>query len=96
MPHPLFEKHQTQLQQAVAAIESRGYWSPYAEGPRAYGETAIEDGRKAFEAHRGAQFDLALRLVRGPDEPPFNPVLTQSFGRDDRPVPMPPAREEAA
>ena len=22
-----------------------------------------------------AQFDLALRLVRGPSEPPFNPVL---------------------
>ncbi len=43
-----------------------------------------------------AQFDLALRLVQGPDEPPFNPVLTQTFGRNDRPVPPPPAREEAA
>lgn len=43
-----------------------------------------------------AQFDLALRLVQGPGEPPFNPVLTQSFGREDRPVPSQPAREEAA
>lgn len=43
-----------------------------------------------------AQFDLALRLVQGPDEPPFNPVLTQSFGRDDRPVPMPPAPAQEA
>ena len=58
MPHLMFDKHQALLQQAVAAIESRGYWSPYPEGPRAYGETAIEDGRKAFEAYRGAQFDL--------------------------------------
>lgn len=58
MPHPMFEKHQALLQQAVAAIQSRGYWSPYAEGPRAYGETAIEDGRKAFEAYRGTQFKL--------------------------------------
>ena len=65
MPHPMFEKHQTLLQQAVAAIESRGYWSPYAESPRAYGETAIEDGRKAFEAFRGAQFHLDQPGVAG-------------------------------
>jgi len=58
MPHPMFEKHQALLQQAVAAIESRGYWSPYAENPRVYGDTAIEDGRKAFDAYRGAQFYL--------------------------------------
>lgn len=43
-----------------------------------------------------AQFDFALRLVRGPEEPPFNPVLTPSFGREDRPVPTQPARQEAA
>jgi hypothetical protein len=43
-----------------------------------------------------AQFDLALRLVKANPEPPFNPVLQQQFGRDDRPVPTPPAREEAA
>ena len=58
MPHPLFEKHRILLQQAVAAIQSRGYWSPYAEGPRAYGETAMDDGRKAFEAYRDKQFPL--------------------------------------
>lgn len=58
MPHPMFEKHQALLQQAVAAIEARGYWSPYAENPRVYGDTAIEDGRKAFDAYRGAQFYL--------------------------------------
>ena len=43
-----------------------------------------------------AQFDLALRLVHGPEEPPFNPVLNEPFGRDSRPVPMPPAHQEAA
>ena len=43
-----------------------------------------------------AQFDLALRLVQGPAEPPFNPVLSEPFGRDSRPVPTPPARQEAA
>ena len=43
-----------------------------------------------------AQFDLALRLVQGPAEPPFNPVLSETFGRDSRPVPTPPAHQEAA
>jgi hypothetical protein len=43
-----------------------------------------------------AQFDLALRLVQGPEQPPFNPVLTQSFGREDRPVPPPPAQTQEA
>jgi hypothetical protein len=43
-----------------------------------------------------AQFDLALRLVQGPDEPPFNPVLNEPFGRESRPVPTPPAHQEAA
>ena len=42
------------------------------------------------------QFDLALRLVQGPSEPPFNPVLPEPFGRDSRPVPTPPAHREAA
>ena len=43
-----------------------------------------------------AQFDLALRLVQGPAEPPFNPVLNEPFGRDFRPVPTPPAHQVAA
>lgn len=42
-----------------------------------------------------AQFDLALRLVQGPEEPPFNPVLNQTFGQES-PAPMPPASQEAA
>jgi hypothetical protein len=43
-----------------------------------------------------AQFDLALRLVQGPPEPPFNPVLENQFGRDSRPVPKQPAHHEEA
>ena len=84
MPHPLFEKHQTLLRQAVAAIESRGYWSPYAEGPRAYGETAIEDGRRAFEAYRGAQFYLDQPGVvdrGGAEVSPYGLPLNISYPR---------------
>ncbi|MDB6095578.1 MAG: hypothetical protein JWM32_3140 [Verrucomicrobia bacterium] len=43
------------------------------------------------------QFDLALRLIQGPPDPPFGgAVLDPHFGRDSRPVPTQPARTEAA
>jgi hypothetical protein len=43
------------------------------------------------------QFDLALRLIQGTPEPPFNPVIGQQFGREEsRPVPTQPARREEA
>jgi phenylacetic acid degradation protein paaN len=60
MPHPMFEKHRATLDAAVAATEQRGYWSPYAENPspRAYGETAAQDGKAAFDALLGQQFSL--------------------------------------
>lgn len=55
-----FESNREVLEQAVAAAASRGYWSPYSESPspRAYGETAADDGRQAFEALRGHDFPL--------------------------------------
>ncbi len=60
MPHPMFEKHRATLDAAVAATEQRGYWSPYAENPspRAYGETAAQDGKAAFDALIGHPFPL--------------------------------------
>ena len=58
MPHLLFEKHKPLLAQAMVAIKKRGYWSPYAESIKAYGENALEEGRSAFEAYRDAQFYL--------------------------------------
>lgn len=58
MAHPMFVKHQDLLGSAVHAIESRGYWSPYPENPKAYGEHAVEEGRAAFDAYPDAQFYL--------------------------------------
>ncbi|MBS0372412.1 MAG: phenylacetic acid degradation protein PaaN [Proteobacteria bacterium] len=60
MTHPLFEKHRSTLDGALAAIATRGYWSAYPEmpSPKLYGETAPEDGRRAFEAHKGQHFEL--------------------------------------
>ncbi len=60
MTHPLFAKHEGLLHKALAAIESRGYWSPFAEmpSPKVYGETASADGEAAFKAHLDRTFDL--------------------------------------
>jgi phenylacetic acid degradation protein paaN len=58
--HPFYERHRETLDRAMSAIHERGYWSAYAEmpSPSAYGETAADDGRAAFEAHRGTLFEL--------------------------------------
>ncbi|WP_321957136.1 phenylacetic acid degradation protein PaaN [Paraburkholderia bannensis] len=60
MTHPLFAKHEGLLLKALAAIETRGYWSPFAEmpSPKVYGETASADGEAAFKAHLGHTFAL--------------------------------------
>ncbi|BCF98493.1 phenylacetic acid degradation protein PaaN [Paraburkholderia sp. PGU19] len=60
MTHPLFTKHEDTLQKALAAIETRGYWSPFAEmpSPKVYGETANADGESAFKAHLNKKFEL--------------------------------------
>jgi phenylacetic acid degradation protein paaN len=60
MTHPLFSKHQDTLQKALAAIETRGYWSPFVEmpSPKVYGETANADGEAAFKAHLNQTFGL--------------------------------------
>lgn len=67
MSQKFFERHQPQLEQALAAAALRGYWSPFAEspGPRNYGETANDDGRAAFEALRGKPFPLNLHDADG-------------------------------
>ena len=60
MNHPLFEKHQSTLERAVAALSARTYWSPYSESPspKAYGETAAQEGKSAFESYIGKVFPL--------------------------------------
>jgi len=60
MTHNLFEQHRATLDSALEAIHTRKYWSAYNEmpSPRSYGETAEQDGKKAFEAHLGKRFEL--------------------------------------
>ncbi len=60
MSHPLFEQHRATIDGALQAIATRGYWSPYTEmpSPKAYGETAPQEGKLAYEAHLGQKFEL--------------------------------------
>ncbi|KVX18340.1 aldehyde dehydrogenase [Burkholderia ubonensis] len=60
MTHPLFTKHEDTLKHALAAIESRGYWSPFVEmpSPKVYGESANADGEAAFKSHLDKTFAL--------------------------------------
>jgi phenylacetic acid degradation protein paaN len=60
MTHPLFAKHEDTLNSALTAIETRGYWSPFAEmpSPKVYGETGNADGEAAFKAHLNGSFVL--------------------------------------
>ena len=60
MSHPLFERHQKTLDQAVAAVRARTYWSAYPEIPsgKIYGETAKADAEAAFNARLNKPFEI--------------------------------------
>jgi hypothetical protein len=49
----LLDKHRPALDEAMAALRGRGYYSRYPESPspRVYGEDAAQSGRDAFDAH---------------------------------------------
>jgi phenylacetic acid degradation protein paaN len=84
MPHPLFEKHQTTLDAAVNAIQTRGYWAAYSESPspKVYGETAMEDGKRAFEACLGQEFKLDQPGQNGwmnTERSPYGPALNVRY-----------------
>ena len=54
----LYDKHQDTLHKALATIESRSYWSPYPERPKAYGDEAPGEGEQAFQARLGKPFEI--------------------------------------
>lgn len=60
MTHAFFDTHHELLIKAMQAIRERTYWSAYPEMPsgRIYGETAKDDGQKAFEGRLNQTFDL--------------------------------------
>ncbi|MEN9843037.1 MAG: phenylacetic acid degradation protein PaaN [Pseudomonadota bacterium] len=83
-PSSLFQRHQALLEQAVAAIASRGYWSPFSEmpSPKVYGETAADDGKRAFDALLGQRFELNQPDEMGelaPETSPYGVTLGVSY-----------------
>lgn len=82
MAHPMFVKHQDLLSAAVHAIDSRGYWTPFSDNPKTYGDDAFEQGRQAFEAYPDAQFYLDQPGVvgrGGGEESPYGFALNVSY-----------------
>ncbi len=60
MSHLFFTEHQDLLEQAVRAINTRGYWSPFPEVPsgKIYGENANDAGKAAFQDRLKKSFPL--------------------------------------
>ncbi|MEO6353766.1 MAG: phenylacetic acid degradation protein PaaN [Burkholderiaceae bacterium] len=84
MSHPLFEKHRVTLDNALKAIQTRGYWAAYNEmpSPKTYGETAPADGKSAFEAQLGQKFDIAQPGQtgwQGGEQSPFGIALNVQY-----------------
>jgi phenylacetic acid degradation protein paaN len=88
MTHPLFTKHEDTLQKALTAVQTRGYWSPFAEmpSPKVYGETANADGEAAFKAMLNATFELdqpATGETVGAEVSPFGFPLGVRYPKAD-------------
>lgn len=78
MSHPLLDQHRATLDGALAAIAVRGYWSPYPESPKPYGDNAAADGRQRVAARLGKRLDLGQPGVAGwtaPDHSPFGVAI---------------------
>jgi hypothetical protein len=56
----LFDRHRDLLENALAALRLRGFWTPFPEIPsgKVYGETARADGLAAYESRLGTGFAL--------------------------------------
>ena len=57
-----FNRHRETLEKAVAAIDSREYWTPYPESLKQYSEDAVKAAPQRFEALLRQPF--ALRKTR--------------------------------
>lgn len=81
----LFETHKALLDAAVAAIQTRSYWSPFSEVPRSYGETAPVEGKAAYEALLGRPFalDQPSQARVGAEVSPFGPSLGITYPAAD-------------
>ncbi len=79
----LYDKHKELLTKAIDALHKRDFFAAYPEhpSPKIYGETADEEGRKAFQASMNKQFEGLLQEGAedwvGQEESPY---LQQELG----------------
>lgn len=88
MSDKFFDAHKHTLLAAVAASETREYWSPYPEmpSPRVYGETGAADGEAAFKAYLGNAFEIdqpCTGEMIGDEASPFGLELGTSYPAPD-------------
>jgi phenylacetic acid degradation protein paaN len=89
----LVERHRGTLDQALEAVRSRAYWSPYPEHPKAYADA--EEGRAAFEALLGRRFDLdqpGTDAWTGGEHSPYGLELGVEYPHPDPDVLLPAMR----
>jgi phenylacetic acid degradation protein paaN len=100
MSSEFFDRHAELLGQATKAIQQRGYWSPFAEmpSPKAYGETANNDGKLAFESHQNKLFNIGQPGSVGQtrkEVSPFGIDLNTTYNKSDLNVLFPAIHEAA-
>lgn len=79
-------RHTAMLQEAMAALAARSYYSRYPESPspRVYGEQAGTDGLAAYQAHLGKRYQALADQPGdgswvGAEVSPYGPVLAVSY-----------------
>ncbi|MEU8618223.1 phenylacetic acid degradation protein PaaN [Streptomyces sp. NPDC048623] len=94
----LAEKHRSTLDQALATIRTRAYWSPYPEHPKAYGEHGSLDaaaGLAAYQDLLGKRFELDQPGTdgwTGAEVSPYGPALGVEYPHADLDVLLPAMR----
>ncbi len=92
----LFDKHRSTLEAALTAVRERAFFSAYPEVPsgKIYGETAKDDGQKAFEALLNHPFELdqpgSVGTV-GEEVSPYGSALGVTYPSPDLNVLLPAA-----
>jgi phenylacetic acid degradation protein paaN len=82
----LFERHRETLEGALEAIATRGYWSPYPELPKAYGEEAPAAGLQTFKDMLGQRLPLEQPSTGdwvGEERSPYGFELGVTYPRAD-------------
>lgn len=83
-----FTRHENVLNQAMAAANARGYWSPFSEmpSPRVYGETANDEAKSSFDAQRDKSFaglNSGTQALAVNEVSPFDGALGISYPKSD-------------